>query len=82
MARCQEEEARQIALLEEAMRASPSLVSMVSDQLLRVPGDQSSGAGGGLAPDNVSMRSFRASSFDLHRTQSFLDSRGRVVSIL
>jgi len=39
----QEEEARQIALLEEAMRASPSLVSAFSDQLR----------------DNISMRSFR-----------------------
>jgi len=40
----QEEEARQIALLEEAMRRSPSLVSALSEQLLA---------------DNVSMRSFR-----------------------
>jgi len=63
----QEEEARQIALLEEAMRASPSLVSAFSDQLQR---------------DNMSVRSFRGGGGGGHeprRSFSTMDNRSHLV---
>ena len=60
----QEEEARQIALLEEAMRASPSLVSAFSDQ---------------LRADNISMRSFRGG-HEPRRSFSTMDNRSHLVS--
>jgi len=64
----QEEEARQIALLEEAMRASPSLASALSDQLR--------GAG-----DNVSVRSFRGDGggHEPRRSFSVMDSHAHLV---
>jgi len=62
----QEEEARQIALLEEAMRASPSLVSAFSDQLQR---------------DNASMRSFRGG-HEPRRSFSTMDNRSHLVGLL
>ena len=66
----QEEEARQIALLEEAMRASPSLASALSDQLR--------GAG-----DNVSVRSFRGDGggHEPRRSFSVMDSHAHLVQL-
>jgi len=61
----QEEEARQIALLEEAMRASPSLVSAFSDQLR----------------DNISVRSFRGTGYEPRRCFTTVDRHSHLVSL-
>ena len=61
----QEEESRQIALLEEVMKASPSILSAVSEQLLKQPDF-----------DNISLRSGLQ---EPRHSFSMIDSRGNVV---
>jgi len=54
------------------MRASPSMMSMVSEQFIKAPDHPG---------EEASIRSYRANSLEKHRFQSFLENNGRIVSV-